>query len=192
MPATNAPRRLPAEVRREQILDAAQHVLLERGLRDTTMADVAAAAGVAKGTTYVHFESKDDVLAALRARYLVRLGAASSTPSAGNVHGQLRAMVVGLFRFSAANRRLHHLLFHEAGFSEADAYADLRDRVAVLITAGVDSGEWRAADVALTTTFVVHGIHGALVHSLHAGRDGRVPRVAGAVVELVERMLTPS
>jgi AcrR family transcriptional regulator len=64
------PRRQSPDVRREQILDAAQRVLLERGLRATTVADVVDAAGVAKGTMYLYFRSKDELLAGLRARYL--------------------------------------------------------------------------------------------------------------------------
>ena len=70
------PRTQPADVRREQLLDAAEQVLVARGLRSTTVADVAAAAGVAKGTTYLYFASKDDLLAGLRARYLERFAAA--------------------------------------------------------------------------------------------------------------------
>src|SRR3954467_11397334 len=70
----------PASVRKEQLLDAAESALLARGLSATTVADVAHAAGVAKGTMYLHFESKAELLAGLRARYVDRLTDAALAP----------------------------------------------------------------------------------------------------------------
>jgi AcrR family transcriptional regulator len=50
---------------RSSVLRAAVTVAAERGTRRVSMADVAAAAGIAKGTLYNHFRTKDDVWAAL-------------------------------------------------------------------------------------------------------------------------------
>ncbi len=50
--------RLPAAERREQLLDVAQHVFAEHGYHDTSMNDVAEAAGVTKPVLYQHFDSK--------------------------------------------------------------------------------------------------------------------------------------
>jgi len=50
---------------RAVVLQAAARVVAERGTRRASMSDVAAAAGVAKGTLYNHFRTKDDVWAAL-------------------------------------------------------------------------------------------------------------------------------
>ncbi|MDF2743659.1 MAG: TetR/AcrR family transcriptional regulator, partial [Actinomycetia bacterium] len=74
------PRRQPPDVRREQILDAAERVLVGRGLAATTMADVAEAAAVAKGTVYLYFESRAELLAGLRARYFERFAALLGDP----------------------------------------------------------------------------------------------------------------
>ncbi len=172
--AKAAPRRQPPDVRREQLLDAAQQVLLERGLRATTVADVADAAGVAKGTMYLYYESKDDLLAALRSRYLDQCAAALRPQPGKPVSARIRQMIVGLFDFAAEHHELHHLLFHEAGFSEDDAFAGVRNDLTDLIEEGVESGELRAQDVQTATAFVLHGVHGALVHGLHA-RSSRPP-----------------
>src|SRR5690348_8330446 len=67
------PRRAAPEVRVEQILDAAAEVLLSKGLNATTVDEIAAAAGLAKGTTYLYFKSKAQVLAALRERSVTRM-----------------------------------------------------------------------------------------------------------------------
>lgn len=50
---------------RAAVLAAADRCLAERGYDGTTVADIAREAGVAHGTVYVHFESKDAVVDAL-------------------------------------------------------------------------------------------------------------------------------
>lgn len=65
--------------RREAILDAAESVFGARGAAHATMDEIAEAADVSKGTLYLYFESKDDLLVALTHRpldeVLARLGA---------------------------------------------------------------------------------------------------------------------
>src|SRR3954463_12277502 len=141
MAPRTAPRRQPPDVRREQLLDAAQQVLLRRGLRSATVADVADAAGVAKGTVYLYFESKDDLLAGLRSRYLDQYAEALRATPGTSASERIRRMIVALFDFAAEHHDLHHLLFHEAGFSEDDAFTGVRRRLTELIAEGVDSGE---------------------------------------------------
>jgi AcrR family transcriptional regulator len=50
------------------ILDAARKLLEQRGPEAMTMDEIAGVAGVAKGTLYLYFESKDDLLQALIAQ----------------------------------------------------------------------------------------------------------------------------
>jgi AcrR family transcriptional regulator len=58
-----------AETRREQILTAALRAFSEGGFAETTMDQVAAQAGVAKGSLYLYFPSKDALLEDLIQRY---------------------------------------------------------------------------------------------------------------------------
>ena len=57
--------RLSATARREQLLDVALEVFAHTGYHDTSMNDVAEAAGVTKPVLYQHFESKRDLYLAL-------------------------------------------------------------------------------------------------------------------------------
>src|SRR5262249_47457354 len=52
----------PPAAKRELILRAATDVFAERGYFNAQVADVARAAGVAAGTVYLYFRSKDDIL----------------------------------------------------------------------------------------------------------------------------------
>ena len=51
--------------RADLILQAAEDVLAEKGYHDTSIDEIAARVGIAKGTVYLHFPSKDDLVVAL-------------------------------------------------------------------------------------------------------------------------------
>jgi AcrR family transcriptional regulator len=58
-------RSLTRAERRERIVWAAKRVLLEKGLDEASMDDVAACAGTTKPTVYAHFKSKDQLFSAV-------------------------------------------------------------------------------------------------------------------------------
>jgi TetR/AcrR family transcriptional repressor of nem operon len=187
----NAPRRQPPDVRREQILDAAQQVLLRRGPDAATMADVADAASLAKGTVYLYFASKAELLAGLRGRYFERLTAvlgdpASTRPAAPptTAAARIEALVAASYDFALANHELHHALFHEAGLGEHGTFTRAREAVAELVAAGAASGELDVPDPALATDFVLHGLHGILVAASHRPSSHR-RRLVDGVTRLV-------
>ncbi|OPA73361.1 TetR family transcriptional regulator [Paenibacillus selenitireducens] len=66
-----------AEERRNEILDAADELFGQKGFDGTSTNDILEKVGIARGTLYYHFKSKEDIMDALIERYNVRiLGAA--------------------------------------------------------------------------------------------------------------------
>lgn len=61
------------EARPDELLAAALAVFGERGFRQTTLEEVAARAGVSKGTVYLYFASKDDLFRAVVEHTVVAL-----------------------------------------------------------------------------------------------------------------------
>src|SRR5579859_3863643 len=59
--------------KRERILDAAVRVFASKGFHATRVSEVAKAAGVADGTIYLYFKSKDELLVSLFEDRLERL-----------------------------------------------------------------------------------------------------------------------
>lgn len=55
----------PAAQRREEILNAAYTLFTTKGFQPTTMEDILKVVGIAKGTLYYHFPSKEQILKAL-------------------------------------------------------------------------------------------------------------------------------
>lgn len=64
MPRTEEANQRIREERKEQVLWAATQVFARKGLSDTTIVDIAAAAGISHGLAYRYFRSKEEVFAA--------------------------------------------------------------------------------------------------------------------------------
>ncbi|WP_026892993.1 TetR/AcrR family transcriptional regulator [Lacrimispora aerotolerans] len=57
------------EERKNEILDAADHLFTQKGFDGTSTNDILEAVGIARGTLYYHFKSKEDIMDALIERY---------------------------------------------------------------------------------------------------------------------------
>lgn len=62
-----------AAITREQLLDAAERVFRQRGVARSSLAEIAAAAGVTRGAVYWHFRDKADLCAAMCERAMLPL-----------------------------------------------------------------------------------------------------------------------
>lgn len=98
--------------RREAILAAARRVLARKGLRGTTVGDIASEAGVAVGTVYLYFPSKSAVLAALQDLLFDHIDAAvqvAAGPS-DDMYTATRARIGAAFAACWENRDLLRLI----------------------------------------------------------------------------------
>ncbi|MBI9044958.1 MAG: TetR/AcrR family transcriptional regulator [Anaerolineaceae bacterium] len=84
------------EVRRLEILTAAHQLFENKGYEKTTMRDVMEAVGIAKGTIYHYFKSKEEILEAVVA-YLVNEGVShiqkQMQAASGNVIDKMRLLI---------------------------------------------------------------------------------------------------
>ena len=101
--------RLPRDVRRASLLEAALAAFSENGYHATSMDDIAERAGVSKPVLYQHFDSKLDLYLALAARVADDVvatitGALDSTPDNG---ARIAACVRAYFEFVDQIGRAH-------------------------------------------------------------------------------------
>jgi AcrR family transcriptional regulator len=103
--------------RRDQILTAAHGVFASRGLRQATVGDIADAAGIAKGTLYLYFKSKDDIYWAAMNRGLHGLHSLTTAAleRADHPREKLRAFIETKVRFFDADRDFFSIYFAEFG-----------------------------------------------------------------------------
>src|SRR5947207_14558723 len=76
MQIAHIPRSLKEKQRQERealILQAAEEVLMEKGYHETSIDEIAARVGIAKGTVYLHFPSKEDLVIAIFERDMQQL-----------------------------------------------------------------------------------------------------------------------
>lgn len=62
-----------AEVRKNEILDVAERLFGTKGFESTSTSDILNEIGIARGTLYYHFKSKEDILDAMISRMMGRL-----------------------------------------------------------------------------------------------------------------------
>jgi AcrR family transcriptional regulator len=186
-------RRAAPHVRSEQILDAAVQVLLDRGLPATTMDQIAVKAGIGKGTMYLYFESKTQILAALRTRWVER--ALVSCNSAA-VHGRrvssltrVERFIETLFDAAAAEGRLLGILFREAGMEEHNEISLVRDDLLRHVREGIQSGELEVRDPEIVVSFLLHGVHGVFADSLNAEGATDQKQMMAAIRRIIRLLL---
>jgi AcrR family transcriptional regulator len=105
--------RLPAAERRQQLLDVAVATFSQRGYRNTSMNDLAEAAGVTKPVLYQHFSSKRELFLELLRELGGRLRAelAASAAQAGSPRRQVEDGMRAYFRWVAAHQGGFQILF---------------------------------------------------------------------------------
>ena len=105
--------RLPAAERRQQLLDVAVTTFSEQGYRNTSMNDIAEAAGVTKPVLYQHFSSKRELVLELLSELGGRLRAAlsSSAAQAGSPRRQVEDGLLAYFRWIAEHQGGFQVLF---------------------------------------------------------------------------------
>lgn len=137
--------RLDPEVRREQIVDAAERVLADRDAADVTFEQLAEAAGVSRALVYNYFGDKAGVIAAVYLRNFERLDEELDrmTFGATSPSRRLRAIVDVYLRFASANPGAWKLI----GTAEAGDHPEVqqarRRRYARMATAWGDNAEAR-------------------------------------------------
>ena len=103
--------------KRRQIVDGARAVFLANGFDAASMADIAKAAGVSKGTLYVYFKDKDELFAAI-------------------VRGECSMQAEGVFDFDHSDHDVEAVLTRHgkafvSSFSDPQRMSSLRAVIAV-------------------------------------------------------------
>lgn len=102
-----------AQETRTRIIDAAEEVMFARGVAQTSLADVADAAGVTRGAIYWHFKNKGDLFEAMVQRIRLPAEAMMQTPTPQFLNdplGHLRSSWVQLLQEVALIPRTRRIL----------------------------------------------------------------------------------
>ncbi|MDJ0720953.1 MAG: TetR/AcrR family transcriptional regulator [Desulfobacterales bacterium] len=160
--------------RRRQILDAARHLLLEKGLAATSVNQIARIAELSIGTVYFYFENKEDIFAALQAEGLEILDrdVLAACRSAADPETKLVAVAGAYYRFSEVHRNYFNVIHYFLSATDVVFSPVVKEkidrngsrilhRVEAVIAEGVAAGCFRpvaAGRYALLFWGLIHGL----------------------------------
>lgn len=109
--ATRSKEEVVQEFRIQSIQDAAMRVIAHKGIAGATMQDIAEEAGVAKGTIYLYFRDRDDLVEKTFETAITQLhGLIDKAWAGGNAFEEkLRATIAAKFEFFRENREFFRL-----------------------------------------------------------------------------------
>ena len=181
-------------------MDAALHVFAEKGIGRTTVSDITDAAGVAKGTFYLYFDSKDHLVAALKERFVDQILEHASTLYARVGRDDWWQLVddtlTSFVDLMLDNRDMIHVMVQEGMTPETSPYfAECQRRVdemfATAIQMGIDAGAFSVGDPVLMSRFLHYAMDGAISHAIMYDQELDRDRVIAAARELVRKVLAP-
>jgi TetR/AcrR family fatty acid metabolism transcriptional regulator len=167
--------------KRERILDAAERVFAQRGFFTAKVADIAREAGIADGTIYLYFKSKDDLLISLFESRMERVNErlAAAVAGAATPRKKLDAFVRAYVEMIAEQPTAAEVLTIELRQStkfmreySAQRFGELLRLLAGVIAEGQMAGEWTDTVPAPHAARMIWGMLDELALAWLLGRDG--------------------
>jgi AcrR family transcriptional regulator len=169
------------EYRIHSIQDAALRVIARKGMSAATMAEIAEEAGVAKGTLYLYFRDRDELVEKTFETTIQQLHARVDAVFAQDLpfEQKLRAMIsakIAFFRDNAEFFRLYLSLRMPEGTPQQQrrhkkhCHPEYQNRVrsmAAILEAAMDGGEVRRADSYRLALFLIEGSTAIVLQRLH-------------------------
>jgi AcrR family transcriptional regulator len=153
--------RLPARERKDQLLEVALSVFASRGFHETSMNDVAEAAGVTKPVVYQHFESKRALFLAIIGNVGDQMIAEVTRATSAQEDGRSKAEhgTIAFFQWVARDKDSFRFLFDSGTRNDPEFALAMRkvmdamaEAIAPLISSELDPGYLRT---------LAHGVVGA-------------------------------
>ena len=189
----------PKEAVKDAILDATDRLLARFGYRKMTVDDIAAEAGIGKGSIYLHFSSKEEVVLSHIDRIIDRLRerlkdiAGSDATAADRLRLMLLTRV--LFRFDSIQhytQSLNDLLsvLRPGLLARRSQYFDAEAQIfAEVLIAGRQSGEFSFDDERATARALLEATNGLLPYSLSTSELGAREEVEQRTADVANLML---
>jgi AcrR family transcriptional regulator len=179
-------------------LDATEGLLARYGYRKMTVEDIAREVGVGKGTIYLHFASKEEVVLShvdrIVERLKERLQAIALSNATAAIRLRLMLLTRVLFRFDSIQhytQSLNDLLaaLRPSLLARRARYFDEEAQIlAQVLNQGKDAGEFEFDDALSTAYALLHATNSLLPYSLSTmelGERDEVKEKTAAVADLM-------
>lgn len=184
------------EERREELLSAARRVFAQKGFHDAKVGDIAASAGVAKGTVYLYFPDKRSIFVELIDILFMRLSAAIlRVDKGGDVEAQIKHNLRAILSVLVDDPDTMRMLFaHAVGVDPAFSakiesfYDGLKTMLAESLEEGQELDIVADGDVRLYASFTLGAMKEILVDvTTHPDASRSREQIVEAVYRVLQR-----
>jgi AcrR family transcriptional regulator len=198
----------PAEERRREILEAALDLFSTKGFDETTVQDIASAAGVAIGTVYLYFASKEHVLLGLYDDFnagmhegfhsVFQTVADKRTRGEDVPDGYVIDSILDIeVAYCVANRKALEVIARYTPRPEIAREALARDRrfvesMADSFMKGMVKGSLHTSDAEMTAYLLSAAVSTTLTNSIVYGEPADLDRLVTQAKELFRKALAPA
>lgn len=196
-PASHAnapsPRTKPAAIRVDELMAAAEQLFLAQGEAATTIDEIVELAGVAKGTFYHYFDSRQALLEAMGQRYttqyLERLEQAVQACGDEDWHQRLSAWIRTSIMVYVETWKLHDIVYlpHHRDRHGQERHAILAQLEDILLS-GERAGLWQLVQASVTAQLIYAGMHAVadeVIASPQADQQALIARVTEICLRMV-------
>jgi AcrR family transcriptional regulator len=183
--------------RRDEIISAAYRVIQKKGY-DFTLDQVAGAAGLAKGTIYLYFDNKDDLVLSVISDGIRRQSRASreELEGKGTLSLRLKRMILSQVRFFAEHEQLFlyfhlkkrtapHALKKKIYIEMHRVFDEYLSMLATYLKQAMDRGEIRKIDPGRLASILLETVNGVLLHHMYYGRSFNPASEASFILDLI-------
>jgi len=166
--------------RRGEIIHAAIQVILKKGFLETSMREIAAAAGVGKSTLYDYFPSKDEILIAYVVEEVERMNAQAQAIIAQDLSAteKFKRIWRSQMEYMLANKLVYLKISFEAQRLNQESQQRIQtrrhayqDMLCQLVEEGIHSGEFRPVNPLLA----IRGMFSVLTPTVFTSRPTGSP-----------------
>ncbi len=137
-----------AEIRKSEILDTAEKLFVRKGYENTSTTDILGEIGIARGTLYYHFKSKEDILIAMIDRQVGQMAAKAKAVAENREIPALQRLILAVSAMKADNglgkelteqmHKPHNALMHQK--AQAALLSEVNPILTGILKEAVDEG----------------------------------------------------
>lgn len=168
--------------KRESILKAASELFAGKSYHEVMMDDVARIAGIAKGTLYIYFASKEELYYSVLCSYMDKLVNILNNGASGTAGAvaSLKNYIILFFDFLVSNKEFHLIFKKEALTNKNEKCSEavkhslaLKNILLPILKKGEEEGLFEIADFNFTSEIIIGSIYAAAWPSIPGAESNR-------------------
>jgi len=179
--------------KRQAIQDAVIRLICREGLKSVTMERVARETGIAKGTVYLHYQDKQELIDSVKESALTPMMTTIDEVfrSNGTPEEKLRACVARYFSYFDEHRDLFRVLIYErevirvqGSRYQSDRYRHMVQEAARIINEGIRNGAFRRVDAHNVAAMFIESMYALMNQRLRSDKPAAVEEDANLIGDL--------